>query len=536
MFHFCSRDRVTRAVPRPPTARPFHGWLLVLAVTLCSLAPGVQAQDAGGTFPAGTFGGMRGTVDATGAGPGPGLDGFVAPTSNVTGLAPAPAQPAKAARLRLPRLRNGALPDRRPVGLQDLEAYPRALRRQGGPTPDTVPNAPVAALPVLPRRTLRPDDAPFAAVGYDADGLRVFPYVQQSIGYDSNPDQVSAGIKASPYSRTEAGMTLQSDWNVSELKGTLYGAYDDFFRNHNADRPDANGVVDYTIHATRDTNIDTEARFNIDTQRPGSPELNIAVDGRPLVEGFGGTLGVTQGFGRFSVGLHGLVDRTTYDNGQLTDGTPVDLAYQNVTDYGVKLRVGYDLKPGLQPFVEVGYDQRIRDETVDPAGYRRNSDGTALRVGTTFEFFPQLTGIVSAGYAARFYDDPRLKDLTGPVGDVSLVWAATPLTTLTVTGATSFNETTVIGASGIESRTIGVVLSHALFRYLTLSGAVIYQNNAYEGSNIVENALTESLKAEYHLTRSIVLNATFSHQRLTSTVKGSDYTQDIALLGLRFQH
>jgi hypothetical protein len=48
--------------------------------------------------------------------------------------------------------------------------------------------------------------------------------------------------------------------------------------------------------------------------------------------------------------------------------------------------------------------------------------------------------------------------------------------------------------------------------------------------------LTESFKAEYHLTRSIVLNATLSHQRLKSTIKGSDYTQDVALLGLRFQH
>lgn len=501
------------------------------------------AQNADLGFPAGGFGGMRGTVDATGAGPGagatPGLDGFVAPTSNVAGLAAPPAKPTgltRSERLRLPRLRNTARPDRQPAGLQALEPYAKAFRRRGGPTPDLVPNGPVAMLPALPRRTIRPDEAPFAPVGYDADGLRVYPYVQQSIGYDSNPDQVSAGVRASPYSRTEAGMTLQSDWAVQELKGTLYGAYDDFFRNHNADRPDANGVVDYTIHATRDTNIDTEARFNVDTQRPGSPELNIAVDGRPLVETFGGTLGVTQGFGRFSVGLHGLVDRTAYDNGRLNNGHPVDLAYQNVTDYGAKLRVGYDLKPGLQPFVEVGYDQRIHDTTIDPAGYRRDSDGTAARLGTTFEFFPELTGTVSAGYAARFYDDPRLENLTGPVADISLAWAASPLTTLTVSGATSFNETTVIGASGIESRSIGVVLSHALFRYLTIAGAVIYQNNSYEGANIVENALTESVKAEYHLSRSIVLTGTLSHQRLKSTVQGSDYTQDVALLGLRFQH
>ncbi|MDX7953039.1 outer membrane beta-barrel protein [Lichenihabitans sp. Uapishka_5] len=525
---------MTSAAPRPPTARLPHrrsAWLVGPVVCLVLAGP-LRAQDAGGVD--GGFGGMRGTVDATGDGPG--LDGFVAPTSNVAGLGAAPKPVPQADRLHLPRMRNAARPERQPVALPALEAYPRALRLKGGGAADIDPNTPVAALPVLPRRSFRPEDAPFAPVGYGTGGLRAFPYIQQSLGFDSSPDQVSSGIKASPYSRTEAGLTLQSDWAVHELRGTLYGAYDSFFRNHNADRPDANGVVDWTIHATRDTSIDTELRFNVDTQRPGSPELNIAVDGRPLVEGFGGTLGVTQGFGRFSVGLHGLVDRTTYDDATLSDGVAVDLAYQNVTDYGAKLRVGYDLKPGLQPFVEVGADERLHDRTVDPSGYRRDSDGTAARLGTAFELFPELTGTVSAGYATRFYDDPRLKTLDGPVADVALAWAATPLTTLSVNGATSFNETTVPGASGIESRTIGAVLSHALFRYLTLSAALIYQNNAYEGAAITENVLTESLKAEYHLSRAMVLTGTLSHQKLKSTIAGSDYTQNVALLGLRFQH
>ena len=112
----------------------------------------------------------------------------------------------------------------------------------------------------------------------------------------------------------------------------------------------------------------------------------------------------------------------------------------------------------------------------------------------------------------------------------------TPLTTLTLNGSTSFDETTVIGSSGIETRVIGLSVSHALFRYLTLTGSVFYQNNDYRGVTIVENGLTESVKAEYHLSRSIVVTGTLSHQRLTSTVAGSDYTQNVALLGLRLQH
>lgn len=506
--------------------------VLWLAVAHAGLAQDATSDD---------FGGLRGTVDATGTQPA--FPGFGAPASAEAGngspaaAAPNVARLAPSQRLRLQALRNGALPGRTPVGLADLQAYPRSARLKGGQLADGVPSTAVAALPIESRRVLTIDPDPYGPVGYPVGSVRVFPYFQQSLGYDTNPEQVATGVKGSAYSRTEAGLTLQSNWTASDLHGTMYGAYDDFFQNHNADRPDANGVVDWVVHATNTTNIDTEARFNIDTQRPGSPELNFSVAGRPLIEAFGGTLGVTQGFGRFSVGLHGLVDRTTYDNGVLTNGDPVDLAYQNVTDYGTKLRVGYDLKPGLQPFVEFGVDERIHDDTVDISGYRRDSDGVAARLGSSFELLSQmLTGTVSAGYAARFYDDPRLENLTGPTADVSVAWAVTPLTTVTANAATSFNETTVIGSPGIESRTVGVTLTHALFRNLTLSGALIYQNNSYEGVAIDENVLTESLKADYHLSRSVVLTGTLSHQQLTSTVAGYDYTQSVALLGLRFQH
>ena len=478
--------------------------------------------------------GLRGTTDATANEIVPG-DQFGFPATNAGARGGAPAK-----KVNIPVLRGTAIPDQYPVRLPALQAYPRAQRiRVGSGVEQRLGDAPppptIAALPVQPRRTIVPELNPFDPVGYGIGSTRVLPWVGQSFGYDSNPEQISSGVRGSAFSRTEGGFAVQSNWSAHELKGTIQGGYDDFFDNPRANRPDAVGVFDLRIDATRDTKIDAEARMNIDTQRPGSPELNVAVRDRPLITSVGTTLGATQILGRFDVGLHALFDRTAYDNGMLTDGTPIDLAYQNVNDYGVKLRVGYDLKPGLQPFAEIGYDRRIHDDTVDPAGYRRDSDGIGGRIGSTVAFGPVLTGTASAGYATRFYDDPRLKDLNGPTAAVSLAWAATPLTTLTVQGSTAFNETTVIGSSGIESRAIGAALSHALFRYLTVTGAVGYQQDDYVGASITERTLTASLKADYHLTRWLVLNGTLSHQRLRSTVPGSDYTQDIVMAGLRFQ-
>ena len=526
---------------RPRSTRVVCSTLQLLVTAAGIVVAGgalLHAQDAdlGPAVAGGT--GLRGTADATGTDVV--NDGPNTTLSNKATLANPTASPK--AKFALPKLPNRALPERFPVPLPNLAPYSHAYRLKGsGATEDDLsgvnpPGPNIAALPVIARKTLRPDDNPFGPIGYGVGGLRLLPYIEQGIGYDSNPEQVSTGVKGSAYSRTEGGFAVESEWARHELKGVMHGAYDDFFSNPRANRPDANGVLDLRVDVTRDTKIDAEARFDVETQRPGSPELNVAVADRPLISSFGGTLGATQSFGRFSVGLHGLVDRTMYDDGTLTNGDKVPLAYQDYTDYGTKLRLGYDLKPGLQPFAEVGVDRRIHDDTIDPDGYRRDSDGIGGRIGSTFEFWPQLTGTASIGYATRHYSDPRLKDLRGPTADGTLAYAITPLTTVTLTGSTSFDETNVIGASGIESRVIGVALSHALFRYVTLTAAVAYQRDRYIGADITENTLTESLKAEYHLTRSLVLTGTVSHQRLKSTTPGSDYTQNVAIIGLRLQH
>lgn len=531
---------------RPATERRAVARLLLASVGLAlafistakaqtPVAPDQSFTGLGSAVPGGT--GLRGSADATL--PDLQQDEGGLPNSNAATLNGAAAVPVK--KVNIPQLRGTALPERYPVTLPPLVPYPTAvrLRRTNAPAideADVEPAPSTAALPSLPRKTIRPDENPFGPIGYGVGSTRILPYIEQSLGYDSNPEQVATGVKASAFSRTEGGLTIQSDWSAHELKGDIRGGYDDFFSNPRANRPDAVGVVDLRIDATRDTKLDGEARFSIDTQRPGSPELNVAVRDRPLITSFGGTAGVTEELGRFSLGLHGLVDRTAYEDGELTDGTKVPLAYQDLNDYGVKSRLGYDLKPGLQPFVEVGYDQRIHDATIDPFGYRRDSDGVGGRVGSTFEVWPQLTGTISGGYATRHYDDPRLSDLNGPTAAALIAWAATPLTTVTLQGSTAFNETTVIGASGIESRLIGASVSHALFRSVTLTGALSYQQDDYVGAPIVEKTLTASLKAEYHLSRSLVLTGTLSHQRLRSTDPGSGYTQEIALVGLRLQH
>ncbi len=316
----------------------------------------------------------------------------------------------------------------------------------------------------------------------------------------------------------------------------MSAGYDAFFSNPQANRPDAAGTVDYRYDVTRDLTLDAEGRFGVSTQRPGSPELNVAVQGRPLIASIGATVGANDTFGRLTLGMHALFDRTTYENGRLSTGAALPLDTQDFTTYGLALRADSQLTPALGPFVEVRLDTRVHDKSIDLSGYARDSDGVLGRVGTTFAVTPLITGTVSAGYEDRSYADRRLRDLQGPVVDATVAYAITPLTTMTLLASTSFDETNLAGSSGAESRAVSLQVSHALLRNVTLTGIFGYLSTDYIGSPIVEDTTSATLKASYAISRSIVLDVRYSHQTLHSTEAASSFTQDVFLVGLRLQH
>ena len=81
---------------------------------------------------------------------------------------------------------------------------------------------------------------------------------------------------------------------------------------------------------------------------------------------------------------HGLMDRTTYQNANLADGSIDNLASDDFTDWGLKGRIAYQISPVVTPFVETVVDTRRYDDAVDANGYARTSDGVLVvrRSGT----------------------------------------------------------------------------------------------------------------------------------------------------------
>ncbi|MHB8885835.1 MAG: outer membrane beta-barrel protein [Methylovirgula sp.] len=441
-------------------------------------------------------------------------------------------------------------PPKQPLGYPPLpplipyRTAPGTVRKGGGPQPAAVsghlPPPTVAVIPLLPR-PLKPkaEENPYDPLGIDIGSLRLFPYGEVDTGYDDNPNRLADQVQGSTFVHGETGLRLQSLWSQNSLGVNLRAGYYDFQQVPAANQPNADGTVIGRIDVTRNTKINLETRFGLTTQQPGSPLIaipgSVVITNRPLVVNYGQTIGASHQFNRLTLDLRGSFDRMIFGDATQSDGTMLLLSHYDFNTYAVKGRASYELTPGLIPFVQVTGDERRYDNFLDLYGYARDSNGIAVRAGAKVDMTQLLSGEVSAGYANRVYDDPRLPNVSAPTLDGSLIYTPTALTKVTLTAATELSETTVVNASGAVSHSVTAQISHALLRNLTLIGTGSYQINQYVGAPITEHLYSARLALDYNLTRSIVIRGSYTHSNLSSNLLGDSFTDDVFMVGLKLQ-
>jgi hypothetical protein len=333
-------------------------------------------------------------------------------------------------------------------------------------------------------------------------------------------------------------LQVRSDWSRHEVRADLSGrylTYPGYDATPSVNRPFLDSKIAARVDVTRLTRIDLEGRFVLSTEDPNSPDLPAGLARLPVATTGGITAGVAHRFNRFELGVSGSFDRSIYDKSTLTNGATVSNDDRNYNQYGVQLRGSYELVPGVKPFVEFGVDRRVHDLPVDTSGFRRDSDGDQIRVGSTFELTRQLTGSAAVGYAERRYQDPALGTLHGLIADGSLIWSATPLTKVTFTARSRIEESTVSGVSGVLRRDFGAQVDHSFRRWLIATLKFEYGLDDYVGWWRVDERFTLSGILTYKLSRNMQIKGEVRRQWLNSNDDGANYAANIFLLGLRLQ-
>ena len=106
---------------------------------------------------------------------------------------------------------------------------------------------------------------------------------------------------------------------------------------------------------------------------------------------------------------------------------------------------------------------------------------------------------------ASGYRDPRLPGASAPLVDASLIWSATPLTTVTLKAQSAIADAVIAGASADIQHGYTLDVSHALTRQIALGVSAGYATDAYVGVPQRDSTMTLGLKGEYHLNREVVL-------------------------------
>jgi hypothetical protein len=396
------------------------------------------------------------------------------------------------------------------------------------------------------RKTVVEED-PFAPTGIRAGAFTFYPAVELTGGFDTNPAHVPGG-KDSFLFTVAPELRVRSDWERHALNADIKGSYlaytQSFGTNadgspsgvpNSLDRPTLDSRVDGRLDVNSRSHLDLEGRLLLGTDNPGSPNIQAGLARLPIVTTVGTTLGYTQSFNRFELTAKGTFDRSVWQASTLTDGETSGNEDRNFNQYGGSLRVGYDLKPGLKPFAEVGGDMRVHDLMFDRNGEDRNSDGIYAKVGSTFELSRKLTGEIAVGYLTRNYQDPTLDPIGGMTTDASLIFAATPLTTFTATARSTVNEVTVQGVSGDFSRDFALQVDHSFRRWLIGTAQFGYGIDDYVGLDRIDHRWFVSAQLLYKLSRDVQIKAQVRRDWVASSAPNVDYTADQFLLGVRLQ-
>ena len=405
----------------------------------------------------------------------------------------------------------------------------------GAPGAPPVQIGPIRTLPKKRAAHSEPDD-PYAQLGIGVGSFDLYPAVELIGGYDTNPGHEPGG-RAAWFYTVLPELRVQSNWSRHELKVDLRGSYIGFSPDEtpSLNRPYLNGKIDGRVDVSQNTRVDLGARVLVSTDNPGSPNLQAGLARLPIYVVGGGTVGAGQRFNRFDLSVKGDFERTVYQPSSLTDGTIASNDDRNYDQYAGVLRGGYELSPGLMPFAEVAIDTRVHDLNADFSGFQRNSNGLTAKAGAKFELTRLIGGEAAIGFTQRAYEDPRLANISGLIGNASLLWTVDALTTVKLTAASSIGESTIPGVSGVLYRDVGVQIDHAFRRWLIGSLKFGFGVDDYVGLDRIDNRYSAGFGVTYKLNRSVQIKGEFRQNWLHSNVSGVDYTESVFLAGLRFQ-
>lgn len=352
--------------------------------------------------------------------------------------------------------------------------------------------------------------------GYEALGVRMgaftaYPKVAVGAEYNDNIYAGSANTVDDVVWRVQPEVVAVSDWSRHSLQGYARGVinrYNDFDGENNSDYTvGTTGRLDITRRA----NVSAGAEYASLTE-PRTSSSSPVLAAHPIeFDKTSGFIAAGQEFNRLKVSARVDYSKFDYQDGRTVGGVNVEQDDRDRTNTSLMARADYAVSPATAIFLEVAGNKRDYRLAKPAVALIRDSDGVQALAGANFELGAVVRGEVGIGYLRQSYDDPAFKDITGLGARAQVEWFPTELTTVTVNGSRTVEDSGIPGSSGYLSSNIGGQIDHELMRNVLVSGQVSYGKDEYEGVDRGDKRLNAGVSATYLMNRHVGLTVGYSY-------------------------
>jgi hypothetical protein len=393
-----------------------------------------------------------------------------------------------------------------------------------------------AALSVSVPGTLAGQDlgTAYDPLGIRAGAFRIFPSTDVSLSYDDNVFATKDNTDSDFVAVIGPSIEVQSDFSRHAVGFEVFSRVGRYFQETKEDYWDYGIEGNGRLDITRDNNL--QGSFGVarlhDPRDDPEDDATVAESVRPVrYMNYEADLAYNHLFNRVTFRVTGVFDRRDYRQGAGT-------ANQNDRDrnvYAGLLRVGYNVSPRINTFVEGLYTVQRRDVHRDSDGFERDSNGWGARTGVDVNFTDLLFGEAFVGYRTEYFDDSEFDTESGINYGANLTWLPTQLTTVTLTGGSDFEPTTNEDASSNFQTTVGLRVDHELLRNVLIGAEGGYVRSDFENTNVTDNRFDAGADITYLINRHFSVGAAYGFTTRDSDDEEDEFDRNIFTVRVRAQ-
>lgn len=366
----------------------------------------------------------------------------------------------------------------------------------------------------------------YEARGARVGGFKVFPKVATTVENSDNIYAAKTNEVSDVIWRVKPEVTVVSDWTRHSLLGYARGTV-----SRNKDNKSEN-YDDYTfgaigrIDVVRGAEIDLGASYGKATEPRNSPNATTGAKEPTQYDTTSANLGGSREFNRLRLSTRFDIVKTDYQDSRTGPGVVIDQDYRDRTTTSLLGRADYAVSPDTALFVEVSGNKRDYRLGKPAVLLNRDSNGILALAGANFELGAAFRGEVGLGYIRQSYDDAKFKDFSGLGGRAQLEWFASELSTVTVTGARTIEESVLTKSGSYTSDNFNARIDHELMRNVLLAANVGYGKDGYQGISREDKNLSAGVSGTYLLNRNVGLNLAYNYAERTSSGLVADKGQE----------